>query len=167
MTASHEASMRALLHAVGEDDVECVRALLEREPRLAEGADESGCTALIHAARLDRPRIAELLLEAGARPEARDTHHGTTALGWAAYFGSLAVARLLVDAGVDVRYINPYGLDPGEIAAGGARGEHVADAPDRRQEDFLAIVELIARRRNRDAPSPTFAPPTAGPETPT
>jgi len=144
-------SLPDLLHAVAERDLDLLRAILHRAPGLRDATDEAGCTALIHAAHLDRPGAARLLVDAGADLEARDTIHTSTALGWAAYFGHVAVATLLVDAGADVDYINPYGLDPAQIAEGGARGEHEEDAPGRPREDFIAIVEYIAQRRRRRA----------------
>lgn len=138
--------LRALFEAISQDQLERVRAILVQTPARASEADEAGCTALMLAARLDRPGLARLLLEAGAELEARDLVHHSTAVAWAAYYGSVAVAAALVDAGADLDSVNGYGLTPAQIAEGGARGEHVADAPERSSRDFVVIGQILTAR---------------------
>ncbi len=148
--------LSAVFEALRADDLEAFRALIDRAPELARAIDEAGVNALMLAARFDRSEQAGLLLAAGADLEVRDHVHESTALGWAAYYGSVAVAELLLDAGAKSDCSNRYGLTPAQIAEGGARGEHVDDAPDRSLADFETIRERIAVWRSRDrAPTKT------------
>ena len=92
-----EAFRQAFL-AVEAADVEGLRALLDREPWLAQAQGTNGNDLLNMTRDL---RIAELLLERGADP-ARGNDMGWTPLHQAAYGNSVAGVRLLIAHGGDV-----------------------------------------------------------------
>lgn len=137
------AALTALFAAVAREQLELVHEMLAHTPALARAADADGITALMVAAQNDSPGAARALIEHGADLEAIDRMHWSTALGWAAFFGNQRAAACLVAAGASTAYVNIYGLTAREIALGGARGEHAAEAPDRTAEDFLAIAALM------------------------
>jgi len=128
-----------LFAAIEADDLQTVEKLLQKAPQLALATDGDRRTALMLAARFDRRQAAHRLIEAGSELEAVDRVHDSTALACAAYYGSSAVAELLIEAGAQLDPVNRYDMTPEQIAAGGARGEHIADAPTRGPEVFLSI----------------------------
>lgn len=90
----------AFLAACGSDDLEGVRAHLDRDPRLAT-ARYAGTTGL-HAAAT-HPDILRLLLDCGADPNERDEGDNALPLHFAAGYGPLEAVRILLDAGSEVQ----------------------------------------------------------------
>ncbi len=141
-----------LLEAIEREDLEALTTILTRAPALLSAGGEAGMSPLHIAARDGRARAAGLLLARGAAIEAKDRVHGSTPLGFAAYYGHIALVRGLLEAGADTSFVNPYGLTPLQIAEGGVRGEHIADAPDKTKDDFCAIVALLEEHALQRAP---------------
>jgi hypothetical protein len=73
----------ALIEAAAKDDVDTLRAILDRDPALVRARDRVGATALHHAAFNASRRVVRLLVERGADINARDTEFGATPAGWA------------------------------------------------------------------------------------
>lgn len=128
----------ALLGAVTGGDVAALRALLERDPALADIHDDKGVSMLLLALYHDQPAARDALLAAGATvgvpeaaalgdverlrehlasdPEAFDARGGDgfTALHLAAFFGGAQAVRLLLGAGApaDADAENPLRVRP-------------------------------------------------------
>jgi ankyrin repeat protein len=135
------------LALLSHGDAAPLAAALAVDPALRTAELRDGATLLHLAAQLDRSDLIEVLLSAGAALEARDRRHDSTALAWAAYYGSLHAVQMLVRAGADRSVRNRYRLTPRQIAEGGARGEHAADAPGRTAAQFAAIVAALGDAR--------------------
>ncbi len=138
-----------ILYAARTGDMERVKSLLLKNPRLRHGRDFMGNTALILAAANGHSELAPLLQEAGGtptyheaaaigdtelvrsnldrKPEILDSwsEGGFTALALAAHFGHGEAMRLLLDrgAGVDVVSRHPIEATPLIAALFGRRVE--------------------------------------------
>ncbi len=96
-----------LLAAVGDNNVEQTKQLLERGANPSARDKESGLTALIMASGQANPELVKVLLDAGADLFAVDSRAGGSALNKACQGGSVEVVRLLVEAGAFVDWIAP------------------------------------------------------------
>jgi RNA polymerase sigma factor (sigma-70 family) len=147
--ASFAEAVVEILSAARSGDVERVKRLLLRNPRLRHGRDLMGNTALILAINNGHRELAALLLEAGApvdhheaaaigdtdrvrailhrEPELPDSFskEGFTALALAAHFGHGDTVRFLLDRGADANVVsrNPVGVTPLIAALFGRRVE--------------------------------------------
>lgn len=72
-----------LIEATEHDNVEVVRMILDRNPKVVNERNTSGATALHHAAFNGNRRMAKLLVERGADINIRDIEFGATPAGWA------------------------------------------------------------------------------------
>ena len=106
-----------LFDAVRAGDVEKVKALLQADPKLAEGRTEDGSTALHLAALEGHADIARLLLASKAQVNARGLREETP-LHMAMYDGHREVAELLLASQADVNARNTAGETPLHLAAG-------------------------------------------------
>ena len=137
--------MKALFDAIKAGDVPQVAALLDRNPALANAADENGQAALVAAKYYRQDAAAELLASRGATLDifsaalmgradvienlvAQDrslvtllSRDGWTALHLAAFFGQSQAARLLLNKGapVNARSTNAMANTPLHAAAAG------------------------------------------------
>jgi len=114
-----------LFEAVGEGDVDKVRALL------SEGADVNaapgdGMTALHRAARAGNLAMAELLIGAGANVEARTRLGSHRPLHVASASGRSGVVAVLVAAGAEVNALTDTGATPLHFAAASGSADAVA-----------------------------------------
>lgn len=138
-----------LFQAVRNGDAARVDALLDAQPSLITGRDESGNSLLLTALYHGEPRLAAALVARGApvnqweaaalgdvaRLQAHleadpsslnaHSHDGWTALHLAAHFGHADAARLLLQRGSDVhaRSTNPLANEPLHAALAGRRLE--------------------------------------------
>ena len=96
-----------LIAAVGDNDIDKTRYLLDVGASPDARDAESGLTALMMASGQSNPQLAEALLDAGADVFAADSKAGASALHKACQGGSLEVAKLLVEAGVFVDAVAP------------------------------------------------------------
>lgn len=96
-----------LLAAVGDNNVEQTKQLLEQGANPSARDKESGLTALIMASGQANPELVKVLLDAGADLFAVDSRAGGSALNKACQGGSVEVVRLLVEAGAFVDWIAP------------------------------------------------------------
>jgi RNA polymerase sigma factor (sigma-70 family) len=150
-------SLVELLRAARAGDLETVRRLLERDPRLRSGRDPFGNTALILAVDSGHAEVAELLLASGVEPDVWESAaigrtprvaalvgqdaalldafspEGFTPLALAAHFGHLDTVRLLLDLGADLDLVSrhPIGVTALHAALFGRR---------------TAVAELLIRR---------------------
>lgn len=95
-----------LIKPVLDNDVECVRSLIQRGVDVDQRAGGTGTTALKSAAAYDRTEITQILLEHGADPN-RGSSRGLTPLHSASYWGNVAAVKLLLGAGATVDPIDP------------------------------------------------------------
>ena len=91
----------ALIRAINNDHVECVKLLLRKGANVNARSSE---TALITAAKCGNQKCVELLIKAGADVNLTDTS-GCTALIEAAKFGHETCLELLVKAGAKVNNV--------------------------------------------------------------
>ena len=101
--------MAALRAAVGDSDVEGLRALLAAAGVDADARDAAGYTALHHAALHGRRACLEALLAAGASSDSVNVS-SFTPLHFASIHGDVACVRALVAAGADVSRADGYGF---------------------------------------------------------
>ena len=107
--AARGAWMAALRAAVGDSDVEGLRALLAAAGVDADARDAAGYTALHHAALHGRRACLEALLAAGASSDSVNVS-SFTPLHFASIHGDVACVRALVAAGADVSRADGYGF---------------------------------------------------------
>jgi ankyrin repeat protein len=101
----------AIEKAVRKADVREIKALLDKNPRLARVRDSSGYSPL-HWAAIDGHReVVELLLDRGAEVNGRTTF-GNTPLHLASRAGRLEAAKLLIDRGADIHASTNTGITP-------------------------------------------------------
>jgi ankyrin repeat protein len=118
-------STESLFEAAGNDDLDKVRALLERGADV-NAAQGDGMTALHHAARTGNRAMAELLVGAGADLEARTRLGAHTPLHVASASGRAAVVAFLVAAGADVSALTTTGATPLHFASASGSSDAVA-----------------------------------------
>jgi ankyrin repeat protein len=75
--------LHKLTKAIELHDLNQVRAILEKHPKLVHERDEIGATPLHHAAFEGNREIVELLLDKGAEINSIDGRFGATPAGWA------------------------------------------------------------------------------------
>jgi ankyrin repeat protein len=117
---------RALVRAVGENQGESVRLMLELGWPL-DTESEWGGTPLHWAAWHGRPALAAMLVQHGAPLDQRDTRYGSSPIAWAAHGSQfcerandadyVAVVTILLDAGVSrVASFNSWNEAPESLA---------------------------------------------------
>ena len=100
--------------AVADRDMERVRTLLGRHPRLLHALDAEGATALLVAARTNQPQLVRFLLELGADPSATD-RFGLTPLHRAADNDRLEILERLIAGKAEIDAVileGYYGYTP-------------------------------------------------------
>lgn len=145
-----------LLFAVGRENVECVRLLLDR------GADPSATdshrgAAIFTAIEKGNEEIVTMLIERGARTDVLGKQNGDTPLIAAAKTGNVAMVRALLDKGADVLAKNSEGEDALTFFA--ARKElrrSFADVLARHGVDVSAPAHIEPLPEALRAPSPWF-----------
>jgi ankyrin repeat protein len=142
---SDAAARDELLAAVKVGDAATVRALIERDPALADARDADGVSLLLTALYRGHAGVVEVLREVGAPPDVHDaaalgeasllrdlldgdaslagaySADGWTPLHLAAHFGRTDAANVLLAAGADVaaRSRNPMANQPLHAAVAG------------------------------------------------
>jgi len=117
------ASFEDHLRAVGDGDLEMVRADLAAHPGYLRLRDKNGLRAVEHAIRLGKEEIVSALLSAGLGPDDRD-RLGNTLLHLACWEGQSGIARRLISHGFPVD-AEANGVTPLHIAAAEGRTECV------------------------------------------
>ncbi len=108
---------RQIRDAVVEGNGAKVRALLRKQPELANSRDSIGWSPLHWAARSGQPARAKLLIASGASVSVQDKKAGTP-LHMAVYSGHRDVAETLITARADVNaVISESGRTPLDMAA--------------------------------------------------
>jgi ankyrin repeat protein len=142
-----------MISAIERDNLEVVRALLERNRGLVRQQDPTGATALHHAAFHGRRNIALFLVERGADINARDREYGATPAGWAIEYlremgGHLAIeledlayAIQTRDAEWVTRFLTRFpALRTGKYRDGTTFRQLAMDSGDPRISDLFADV---------------------------
>jgi RNA polymerase sigma factor (sigma-70 family) len=115
-----------ILKAASTGDLELVKKLLEKDPRLLRAKDRLGNTALILAVDSGHDEVAELLLNSGVQPDIYEaaaigktglveklvneapalinshSPEGFTPLSLAAHFGHVETVKFLINQGADI-----------------------------------------------------------------
>lgn len=151
-----------LLFAVGRENVESVRLLLERgaDP---SAADSYNGAAIFTAIEKRNEAIVSLLVERGARTDVLGQRSGDTPLIAAAKTGNTAMVRALLDRGADVLAKNKDGDDALTFFA--ARKElrsSFADVLAKHGVDVSAPANIEPLPEALRAPSPWFRKVYAG-----
>lgn len=111
--------------AVENGDLETVKILLEKDPKLANTFDKYG-NSLLHRAVVKRnTAIVNLLIKHGADVNAVRKDTGTSPLHSAVYYSTPEVVLLLIDNGAEVNAKSKSGDTPLNFALGGERKEIV------------------------------------------
>jgi ankyrin repeat protein len=142
------AQVTELHAAVKRGDLAAMRALLEKNPSLANSRSETdprGAFPLHVAAEFGQAAAAKLLLEHGADVSARELENDAIALGWAAFFGRPEVVKVLLHARSETSQRNKHGLTPLGCAVAGARGQWQRFS-DATLEDWRRAAEIIRAR---------------------
>lgn len=95
---SHADKSRSFFMAVGKNDINQVRKMVEKEPSLISAASGSRMTALHIAAASGYVQLAQVLIDSGADVNAR-TVNFTTPLSFAVVNNHTEAVELLRDAG--------------------------------------------------------------------
>ena len=138
----------ALHSAVKRGDLAAMKALLDKDPKLANARSETdprGTFPLHVAAEFGQAAAAKLLLDYGADVSAREAENDAIALGWAAFFGRPEVVKVLLDGKSEASQRNKHGLTPLGCAVGGTQGkwQRFSDAT---LEDWRKAAEMIRAR---------------------
>jgi ankyrin repeat protein len=97
--------------AAAAGDAEKIKALLEKDPKLANATDGKGITPLYYAAGAGHEEACRALLDGGALVNGK-VKDGRTALHAAAWRGRLGVVKLLVKRKADVNAKAEDGATP-------------------------------------------------------
>ncbi len=107
----------AVIDAVIRGDLQTVRRLVEKDPKVLEERSPQGVTALHMAASMGDVRIAQYLLEKGANIE--DQVKGLTPVSYAAMGGHASMIRFLHQKGASMAVVNLLQETLLHYAAGG------------------------------------------------
>ena len=102
--------------AIENGDVEILKELLNRNPKLTKKKDSLGQTPLHHAAYCGQTEIVQLLLEKKADVNCQD-EKGATALRQAAQQGHLEIVKVLLEKKADVNCRSKEGATALHVAA--------------------------------------------------
>jgi ankyrin repeat protein len=122
--AAAEDNGRKLAVAVETGDLATTRALLAKNPKLANTVDQYGNPVLHRASVKGNLAMVRLLLENGAEVNKTRRDSGSTALHLAAIYGTLETVTMLVERGADVNAEDNRGDRPLNWALNGRRGQN-------------------------------------------
>jgi ankyrin repeat protein len=103
--------MEALMRAIAKGEEGKIMRLLDEDPTLLEGSNQTGHIPLTKAAMDGRLKVMKLLLQRGADADAAGPW-GTTALHWAAIVGREEMATFLLSNGAQAGIRNNEGQMP-------------------------------------------------------
>lgn len=97
-----------LINLIRTGEVEPIRLLISKNPKLVNVPDPKGFTPLVLATYMGQKEIAELLIDHGANINAQDAV-GNTALMGVCFKGSKELAEMLIVRGADMSLSNKQG----------------------------------------------------------
>src|SRR5690554_2291691 len=100
--------LQKLFYSIRNNDLQSVKAILQREPDLIQARDERGSTPLLLAAYYGHDELTQYLLTLNPVIDEKDAS-GSTALMGSCFKGHLSVVKLLIDAGANVNEANESG----------------------------------------------------------
>ena len=100
-----------IFDAVRADDLDSIKALIERNPQIVYEKDDQKSTPLHWAVKVNHPEILKYLIEKGADVNALDMNNYTP-LGMATERRQLALIKTLISAGADVNLKGASGWPP-------------------------------------------------------
>ncbi len=141
---THNASAGRLHRAVGQNDIDQVRALLADGAIDVDKEDGGGITPLSWAVYYGQDGVEKLLLEHHADVDKKD-RNGNTPLFVAAYEGHDAVVKLLLDHHADVDKED----NDGETPLNWAVREGKKASSDEKKKQYQDIIELLKAQRGK------------------
>jgi ankyrin repeat protein len=117
--------MQSICEAAAEGDIHKVELILQDNPRLVKGKDDSGSTPLHIAVRNGHRNLAELFIHRGTKINARDSK-GQTALHLAVAGNHIDIVELLIEEGAHLNIKDLIRQTPLKIALS-ARNREILD----------------------------------------